>query len=74
MTVLSLLAFYGVMYSDRGYFPEGIWFMLFAPAGVGLPLLRFTQQQNSCLPCEPSKQCLTLTPQAEVKLRHYFRY
>ena len=36
VTVLSLLAFYGVMYSDRGYFPEGIWFMLFA-----LPALVF---------------------------------
>lgn len=34
ITVLSLLAFYGVMYADRGTFPDGIWFMLFALPGL----------------------------------------
>ena len=34
VTVLSLLFFYSVMYADRGYFPEGIWFMLFALPGL----------------------------------------
>ena len=34
ITVLSLIAFYTVMYAERGYFPEGVWFMLFALPGL----------------------------------------
>lgn len=34
ITILSLLAFYKVMYSERGRFPEGIWFLLFALPGL----------------------------------------
>jgi hypothetical protein len=34
VTVLSLLAFYKVMYAASGRFPEGIWFMLFALPGL----------------------------------------
>ena len=34
VTVLSLLIFYGIMYADRGYFPEGGWFLLFALPGL----------------------------------------
>lgn len=34
VTVLSLLAFYKVMYAASGRFPEGIWFALFALPGL----------------------------------------
>lgn len=34
VTVLSLLAFYKVMYAASGRFPEGIWFLLFALPGL----------------------------------------
>ena len=34
LTVLSLLAFYKVMYAANGRFPEGIWFSLFAFPGL----------------------------------------
>lgn len=34
VTVLSLLAFYKVMYAANGRFPEGIWFALFALPGL----------------------------------------
>lgn len=34
LTVLSLLAFYKVMYAASGRFPEGIWFALFALPGL----------------------------------------
>lgn len=34
VTVLSLLAFYKVMYAANGRFPEGIWFGLFALPGL----------------------------------------
>ncbi len=34
VTVLSLLAFYKVMYATSGRFPEGIWFALFALPGL----------------------------------------
>ena len=34
VTVLSLLAFYKVMYAASGRFPDGIWFALFALPGL----------------------------------------
>lgn len=34
ITVLSLLAFYKVIYAASGRFPGGIWFMLFALPGL----------------------------------------
>ena len=34
VTVLSLLAFYKVMYAANGRFPDGIWFLLFALPGL----------------------------------------
>ena len=34
MTVLSLLAFYKVMYAANGRFPDGLWFLLFALPGL----------------------------------------
>lgn len=34
VTVLSLLAFYKVIYAANGRFPEGLWFMLFALPGL----------------------------------------
>jgi hypothetical protein len=34
VTLLSLLAFYKVMYAANGRFPEGIWFALFALPGL----------------------------------------
>ncbi|MBK8900531.1 MAG: hypothetical protein IPM53_05065 [Anaerolineaceae bacterium] len=34
VTVLSLLAFYKVMYAASGRFPNGIWFALFALPGL----------------------------------------
>ncbi len=34
VTVLSLLAFYKVLYAANGRFPEGIWFALFALPGL----------------------------------------
>jgi hypothetical protein len=34
VTVLSLMAFYKVMYAGNGRFPDGIWFLLFALPGL----------------------------------------
>ena len=34
VTILSLLCFYTVMYSEIGRFPEGIWFALFSLPGL----------------------------------------
>jgi hypothetical protein len=34
ITLLSLLGFYMVLYSDKGRFPEGFWFALFALPGL----------------------------------------
>lgn len=34
VTLLSLLGFYMVMYSERGQFPGGLWFALFALPGL----------------------------------------
>ena len=34
VTIVSLLAFYKVMYAASGRFPEGIWFGLFALPGL----------------------------------------
>ncbi|MFZ1398809.1 MAG: hypothetical protein WAS33_18035 [Candidatus Promineifilaceae bacterium] len=33
VTVLSLLAFYKVMYAASGQFPDGLWFLIFALPG-----------------------------------------
>lgn len=33
VTVLSLMAFYKVMYAASGEFPDGLWFLLFALPG-----------------------------------------
>ena len=33
VTVLSLLAFYKVMYAANGEFPDGLWFLIFALPG-----------------------------------------
>ncbi len=47
VTVLSLLAFYKVMYAASGRFPEGIWFALFALPGLFFLYCGLSRRQST---------------------------